>query len=160
MKIFNKAMFDKVKKYTAAALAAGIIAAAAGCSSGGDIDAAALVNDLTTGVVFDEALTELSPSIAQKRLSLDEGEAEEITAYAGTRAIVDEIAVIKAADVDAVKAKIDAHIAEQTESYQSYRPEEVPKLNDAVVETYGDYVIMCITSDSDAAKAIIDKYIK
>ena len=156
MKIFNT-----IKKYTAVILAVGIMAAAMGCSSsGGDIDTAALVNALTTGVVFDEALTELSPSIAQKRLALDEGEAEEITAYAGTRAVVDEIAVIKAADVDAVKAKVDAHIAEQTESYQSYRPEEVPKLNNAIVETSGDYVIMCVTGDSKAAKGIIDEYIK
>lgn len=135
-------------------------AAISGCSQTTEIDTAALAGELLSNGVYAEELTEVSAQITEKRYNLEEGEAEEIIAYAGTNAVVDEIAVFKTSDVESVEAKVEAHIEAQIKTYESYRPSEVSKLENGVVTVSGNYVIMCISEDSAKAEEIIDGYIK
>lgn len=124
------------------------------------IDANELASKLVLEGVFAEQLTQVSSDITEKRYMLTENEVEECVAYSGTKAVVDEVVVFKAKDVDAVKEKVLEHINTQTNSYSSYRPDEVPKLENSVVTVSGDYVIVCISNDSSTAKNIIDQYTK
>ena len=52
------------------------------------------------------------------------------------------------------------HIEKQKTTYTSYAPNEVSKLDDCVVETVGDYVIVCVSEDSSSVQSIIDQYTK
>lgn len=131
----------------------------AGCNTK-TIDATELAEALATNGTFTEELYAVSADITEKRYALTDDEVEECAAYAGTKAVVDEVVVFKAKDVDAVKTKVQQHISAQEESYTSYRPDEVPKLQDSVLVVSGDYVILCVSEDSSSAKTIIDEYIK
>lgn len=130
---------------------AGIAAAAmlAACGTA-QIEPQTLADSLSGVINFSEQLTPLSENITLKRYGLDETLVTEAAGYAGTQAVVDEIAVFKTADADAVIEKVNARLSAQETSYTSYAPDEVPKLQDAVVESVGDCVIVCVSEDASA----------
>lgn len=130
-------------------------AAICGCGSSKKIDADVLAQALLDGGSYAETLSPVSDKITQKRYAFDEGEVKAAYAYAGTNAVVDEIAVFKTDDAAAAMEKVKAHIDSQTELFKSYRPDEVSKLEAAVVETVGDCVVVCVSQDSDKARDII-----
>ena len=81
--------------------------------------------------------------------------------YFSSGATAEELVLFKAKDEsgvqklsDAVKARIDYQIG----AFESYVPEEVPKLKKAVIIVSGLYVAMYVAADYDAAeKAIKEK---
>lgn len=131
----------------------------AGCGSK-TVDVNELATALADGGKFSEQLTEVSSDIAEKRYMISDGEVEECVSYTGTPAVVDEITIFKTTDAEAVKEKAEKHIDTQKETYTSYAPSEVTKLDDCVVETVGDYVIVCVSEDSSSVQSIIDEYTK
>ena len=52
--------------------------------------------------------------------------------------------------------KAQERIASQKEAFAAYIPKEVKKLDDAVVEQFGQYVVVCV-SNSREAETIITK---
>lgn len=138
------------------ALAAVMLAA---CSSK-TIDIKALSDKLINEVRFSEKLSEVPLNITEKRYALSDGKVEAGVAYSGTNAVVDELVIFKTSDTDSVKDKVMEHIESQVNIYESYAPDEVSKLNDCVLEVKGDYVILCISEDSDTAEKIIREYTK
>lgn len=134
----------------------------AGCG-GTNFDADSAVKQLMSAGIFDETLTEVSSSVTQKRLSLSEEDIESCTSYAGTKAVVDEIVLVKVSSSDAaerVKTALDRHIETQKKSYSSYRPDEVPKLDSAVIVSEGGYVILVVSKDSGKAQSIVKGCLK
>ena len=49
---------------------------------------------------------------------------------------------------------------ERKEVFESYLPEEVFKIDNSILETKGNYLIFCISGDSNKASEIINNYIK
>ena len=131
----------------------------AGCG-GSDIDMNTVSNGILTGVSFAEQLQQTSEKIALKRLGINESDIESCVAYTSTNAVVDEFAVVKATNIDNVTAAINAHIANQISTYESYAPDEVTKLNNAVVQVVGDYVIYVVSPDGAMAQNIVDSLTK
>ena len=71
-----------------------------------------------------------------------------------------KIAVFEAVDGDAAKAVqegMQARLSSQISDYGDYRPQEVPKLESAVVKTSGNYVVLCVSADNDAAADLIEE---
>lgn len=130
-----------------------------GCGSK-TVDINELASALSSDGKFAEQLTQVDSDIAEKRYMISDGEVEECVSYTGTPAVVDEVTVFKATDAEAVQEKAEQHIATQKETYTSYAPSEVSKLDDCVVETVGDYVIVCVSEDSSSVQSIIDQYTK
>ena len=129
-----------------------------GCGSVKELDIDTASTQLMSAGIFDEDLTEVSNSVTEKRLALDAKNIEVCRSYAGTKAVVDEIVMIKAVSDEAaenVKASFDKHIQSQKNSYASYRPDEVPKLEDAVVMTSGSYAVMVVSKDASQAEKIV-----
>ena len=115
-----------------------------------ETDAAEIAAILNESVHFTEELTEVSGDVLLRRYGLDGGTVEAAAGYAGTPAVVDEIAVFKTSDIEAVTEAANARIESQKTNYASYAPGEVPKLEDAVVETLGDCVVVCVSEDPSA----------
>ena len=113
-------------------------------------DATEIAAILNESVHFTEELTEISADVLLRRYGLDSDIVEAAAGYAGTPAVVDEIAVIKTTDVDTVSDAANARIESQKINYASYAPGEVPKLEDAVIETLGDCVVVCVSEDPSA----------
>jgi hypothetical protein len=69
----------------------------------------------------------------------------------------DEIAVFRFDSADSAKAAVPAvedRLEYQKSTYKDYTPEEYYKLEDAVVEQSGEWVIYIVTSDNTKAKGI------
>ena len=115
----------------------------AGCG-GKAVDINELASALSSDGKFAEQLTEVSSDIAEKRYMISDGEVEECVSYTGTPAVVDEITIFKTSDTESVKEKAEQHIETQN----------------CVVETVGDYVIVCVSEDSSSVQSIIDQYTK
>lgn len=134
-----------------------------GCGTGSELDVDSASQQLMSAGIFDENLTEVSQSVTEKRLELNPEDIESCVAYAGTKAVVDEFVLIKAISGDVaenIKNSFNNHIETQKKSYESYRPDEVPKLESAVVMTSGNYAVLIVSGDSAKAQKIIKDCMK
>ena len=80
--------------------------------------------------------------------------------YAATGTVPDMIAVFCGADDAAVKAiqgSMESYLQEMAREYERYAPEQVDKLEDAIIVTGGSYAVLCVTPDPAAAKKIVDE---
>ena len=159
--IYNnqKRGYIEMKKLVFGLAAVMMCVSLAGCG-GKAVDINELASALSSDGKFAEQLTEVSSDIAEKRYMISDGEVEECVSYTGTPAVVDEITIFKTSDTESVKEKAEQHIETQKTTYTSYAPNEVSKLDDCVVETVGDYVIVCVSEDSSSVQSIIDQYTK
>ncbi|MEG1999786.1 MAG: DUF4358 domain-containing protein [Evtepia sp.] len=124
------------------------------------IDPSALASDLMENLTFQDSLYQLDAATAQSLFALDESTA--CVAYAGTGATSEELAVFTTADKTAATALITAlqkRLDERIEGYKNYLPEEVDKLNHAVLQQEGNYVIFCVAKDVSNAKDVIASYL-
>ncbi len=130
----------------------------AGCTSEKkEIDASAVLNELLEQVEFADQLTEVEENAALFFGDLPEGAQVRLFSVSGYYA--DEVALISVqneADVDAAMAAIEKHIADSRFQYVNYLPEEVNKIDHAVIYRNGVHLFLCVTSDYETAKEIFD----
>lgn len=142
-------------------LAAGVLSGCGGTAAV-TIDTGALADDLCSGVSWKDQLGEIE---LDKALSLYGIQADAVASgkvYMGTNATAEEIAVLEAASADQVAAiqnGLEARVEAQLASFQSYNAEEVPKLENPVLQTKGNYVILCVCDNKAEAEKIIDESI-
>ena len=75
---------------------------AASCSAKqADIDISSLSSEFNESGIFSETLSDISQPIMEKRYGIEEGQIAEFKAGAGTKAVVDEYAIIKLSSPDA-----------------------------------------------------------
>lgn len=77
-------------------------------------------------------------------------------------AVADEICIIKAADENSkniIKEKITARLAAQKENFASYLPQEVAKLDNALLLEQDDYLILVVCNQPEQAKELIESAI-
>ena len=75
----------------------------------------------------------------------------------------EEVTVIEGKDADSTQkiAEIaQQHLVDVKESNEDYFPATIEKLDNAVVQSGGKYVVVCVSNDSSAAQEIIDGYLK
>lgn len=126
----------------------------------GDVtaDMEALAGKLLESGLFEETLNKADDGIAELLYDIDGASA--CLVYISSGAAADELALFEFADGTEAKSAVsaaEARIAAQTDSFAGYIPEEVSKLSHAVIETYGRYLIVCV-SDGDGASEIISDY--
>ncbi len=134
-----------------------------GCSKKADaFDPQAFAADMLAGGAFSDELTEADAAIGRRLYGLEESDAEETLFYFSSGATAEEMAVFMAYDeegaaklADAAKARVER----QKTAFESYVPAEVPKLDKAVVEVSGLYVVLYVAADYDAARRVADRYL-
>ena len=120
-----------------------------------DLDAAA--EELLESGVFEETLTLADEGIAKKLYGIEN--ATTFRLYVGSGATASELAIFEFKAEEDAKAALplaQERVASRKESFASYLPGEVKKLEDAVVEQYGRYVVVCISAGD--ASQILSKY--
>lgn len=143
-----------------AAVALTAMLALAGCGGAKEVDPAALASQVASEVAFDEQLTQLDANAVERVFRVDPSLVETAVMYVGSGATVDEVSVWEAKDDAAaqqIEATLQSRVDSEKEDYASYKPEEVPKLDNAVLERSGKYVALCVTSDADNARSIIQE---
>lgn len=99
---------------------------------------------------FSESLEEIDREIACYLYELDPDQVSEAAVYGSTGATAEELAVLVFSDADAAaaaKAHFETRIADRTEAMKDYLPNEVPKLEKAVLEVRGATLLFVVASD-------------
>lgn len=137
-----------------------------GCSQTGSKTITAPTDEvaqkLLDSLSFEYPLNQL-PEDAANRLYKLEGEIlEEQAVYVGTGgALADEVSVWRVKDEKDAKTVQEAakkRVENQKASFQDYVPEEMPKLEKAVIQVDGDTIILCVSSDPEKAKEVISSF--
>lgn len=150
-------MKNRMIRMTAILLAALILLSVAGCAApAAEIDGPAVLQSLLRQVRFD---TELS-AVKNPELYFPElPEGTSTALYTGSGYYADELALLTLADErDGQQAMkiVEEHIGELCSQFQNYVPEEVPKIDHAVISQYGRYIFVCVTNDYAAAARILE----
>lgn len=123
------------------------------------IDTAALADDLYAGVSWKDQLDEVDLNKALTLYGISSDSVASGKVYMGTNATAEEVAVLEAASaeqVSVIEDGIEARVASQLTSFQSYNAEEVPKLENPYIQTKGNYVILCVCDDTAEAEAVVN----
>lgn len=142
------------------ALIALLVLLVCGCGKKEMIEISELSSTLAESVSFSEQLTEIDASNIEKRYALNSKDYTEITAFVGTLSTCDEYVIVKTENPEAITEKFNKYIEKKREEYKVYRPDEVYKLDSAVIETHNKSVVMIITADSENAIDVYKKYLK
>ena len=144
-----------------AVLTAGVLLLA-GC--GGEaktIDAQALAKSLATEIKYDDTLKELTADEISMLVDLPED--VDSVMYAESGSTAEEVGVFTAKDSNQAKETMEdvqKYLDDQADSFQDYVPEETKRIGNAVLEQKNQYVVLCVSGDSDQAKEIIEKAFK
>ena len=126
-----------------------VLLLAAGCSgnsdkSGAEWDLAELSDRLLNEITYTDTLSAMDEKVI----------------YISSGSTAEEIAAFLAVDEEAAKRieeGLKARIEQQTESFTGYVPEEVKRLEDAVLIRNGSYVVLSVSGDAAKAKDILKK---
>lgn len=152
-----------MKRILAALLAALLIASLAACGSSAakTVDPQALADALKAGCQFDGNLTAVSQD--QLGFMLEQMPECRAAAYMSdgtTKEMIVAAQCEDAAGTAAMKAALETLLAEQKDEAGKYQPEELQRLEGAILTVAGNCVVLCVTSDTDAANAIIKENTK
>lgn len=132
--------------------------------AGAEIDVKTVAADIKKEGIFKDQLAEIDPDIAINRIyHLDSAKLESYSFYTNTGATAEEIAVIKVNDESYLKNienSFNNRIDDQKDACRDYLPDEVTKLDKAVVKVSGPYAIFVVSEDPEKANEIIGRYIK
>ncbi len=146
-----------MKKVMLTVLAAAVLLCSCGEQTK-EVDIDALAQQIVEGVSFDDALAEIDDSMISMLYNI-EGYTDAVL-YKGSGATAEEVAIFQMGSSDDAKTALEqaqAHIQSQIDSYESYIPEEVSRLEDAVVRQDGSYVSVVVSADAAAAEKMLDE---
>jgi len=144
-----------MKRLSCLLMALLLLAALVGCGGAKtkDVDAGGLADALYMTVKFD---SELKSVDASNYLDLPVGAEAAARMSNGTTA--EEIIVVRCANEDdakAVKAQVETFVADQRADMERYQPQEVARMEKAVLAQRGVYVVLCVSNDSEKAEQVI-----
>lgn len=149
-----------VRRSLAAVLAVTLALGLAGCGdkAAKEFDVGATPKALMDAGAFSEELEQLEEVILLQLYGLDENKVLASAGFASTGSTAEEIAVFEMIDETAAKdaeTLLQAHLEYQKESNVDYRPNEMPKLDKAVVERRGKTLLFLVAADYAAAKSAL-----
>lgn len=145
-----------MKKQTLAVLLTALLLTSCGKSPAKDVDIESLAESIVQTVAFDDDLTIIDDSMISMLYDID-GYVDAVL-YKGSGATAEEVAVFQmetASDAKNACEDAKAHIQSQIKAYESYMPDEVARLEEAVVRQDGCYVSVVVSADPEAAKKLL-----
>ncbi|MCR4771154.1 MAG: DUF4358 domain-containing protein [Oscillospiraceae bacterium] len=128
-----------------------------------DIDISSLADSVMAGSAFSDELAPADSQIGCYLYGVDPALPENSVFLFSSGATAEELAAFKmrsAADAETVETAVRERISAQRASFADYNPDEVPKLDRAVVKRSGVYVVLCVAADSSAAESAVDAFFR
>ena len=150
-------------KPIACLLALGLLLSGCGGQGGGaaqTYDPASTAQALLDAQVFDQELEALDADMAVPYLGLS-AEPEQAVVYTSLSGGYEELVVLQLADESAAATALEelsTHLQDRLESERQvqYKPEDRPKLKQALAEQAGNTVLLLVCADYDAARETLD----
>lgn len=112
---------------------------------------------------FEDELIKVDSEMVMNNYGFTNEEIKQLISYQGSGATSEEILVLEANDkskLNNIKEKINVRLAERKEVFESYLPKEVYKIDNNILSIKGNYVILCVSNDSNKVNDIINNYLK
>lgn len=132
-----------------------------GCGSAKAMNVTEVSDRLLKEIAYQDDLSKVDLDTAAMFLNLADIDIKEAAIYETSGWTAEEIVVIEgatSADADKAKAMLEARLEEQKTNYVDYVPEEMDKLNVAVIVESGNFAILSVSNEPDKAKSIISEY--
>lgn len=115
--------------------------------------------------VIDDKQMDIGDSSKLRKLYyISKNEVEDFILYAPKSNMdANEVLVLKGKSEEAIeqlKVKVEGRIKKQSDSFNSYRPEEYDIISNRVLDIKGKYLILIISKDSATIEAAINKEFK
>lgn len=124
-----------------------------------EIDVKATAKRILEEGDFKDNLAEVDKDVALNRLyDIGDIKVADSMFYVNSNATAEEIAVIElesVGDVDKVKNAFEDRVDDQKKACKDYLPNEMPKLESAIIYSADRYVILCISNNNESALNII-----
>ena len=153
-----------MKKMLAALLAAMMMLTLAACggeSGGKTVDVQKLADDLKNNVPYSADM--IVTAVEDLNYKLDPPEGTTIAGYMADGNTADMIVVAQCASADDAKtlyANVQTYVSDLKTEAGRYSPEEVARLDGALLRQDGAVVVLCVSDDTAAATAIVEGYVK
>ena len=152
------------EKIIGLAAAAVCLLALAGCGAGESGDAVQPYTQEQAQEILDSgAFTDTLETTDKDTVAILYGvEADSIVdcaCYTSLSAGAEEIAVLTMKDADSAKAAMagmETRVADQKAALESYQPDEVSKLDKAILTQSGNTVVLVVAADADKAQSTLD----
>ncbi len=125
------------------------------------------IEELSTQIIesgsFSDELAKVDSQMVMNDYSFTSDEIKAIVSYQGSGATSEELVILEVNDksfLSSVKNKVNTRLDERKEAFESYLPAEVFKIDNSLLEVKGNYLIMCISNDSNKVNEVINNYIK
>ena len=145
-------------KLAAVCSLAGALLAGCGKSSSVEVDTEALASSLASDITYSEELSQISESDISSYITMQD-DVKGIM-YMSSGSTAEEVAVFTAPDeatAATMKENVQEFLDDQKTSFEDYIPEAAQRVENAVLVEKGNYVVLCVSDDSDKAQDIIDK---
>ena len=112
---------------------------------------------------FEDELNMVDKDITMSDYGFTNEEIKQLISYQGSGATSEEILVLEVNDkskLNNIKEKINVRLAERKEVFESYLPKEVYKIDNNILSIKGNYVILCVSNDSNKVNDTINNYLK
>lgn len=144
-----------------------LIFTAAGCSGnpGGDVDISAgdAADKLLETVTFRDNLVKVEDDVAGNYYKFDDTVTEFAVYLSGNGATAEEIAVLKTTaggDAETLRPILEKRVASQKIRYADYVPGELLKLEEPVIVSKGNMIIMVLADDAAQAEKAVNELLK
>lgn len=135
------------------------LTACGGGDSAQSYDPAATAQALLDSSAFSDSLDSLDKDTAAVLYGIDASTITDCAVYTSLSMGAEEIAVLTLTDEAAAqtaKTALDKRVSDQIAALESYMPDEVDKLNHAIVEQKGNSALLVVAADADAARSVLD----
>lgn len=143
-----------MKRIFGLVLAAAMVFALVGCTDSKEpFDVERDTQALLDGGAFSENLEEMDEVIFTRLYGLEEGTLSEGKVYGSTGATAEEVAIFEFSSEEAAKAAVtlcEERLSYLKESNVEYRPQEMPKLEKAMIRQIGNTVLFLVANDYEA----------
>ncbi|NCB33860.1 MAG: DUF4358 domain-containing protein [Erysipelotrichia bacterium] len=138
------------------ALLAGCSSSSAAASAGSAADVAGTASKIVSDLKLTDKMDSIESKIVQGLFFFEDGIVTSDSVYIANDKTADTVAVFATTNVDSCRESISTYLKTQKEQMQNYYPDEVFKIDNAIVEDNGSEVIMVVCNDIETAQKEVD----
>lgn len=137
-----------------------LIVSLSACGKTKEYTADELADKLKSEITFTSEMNEADEETFSTLYPIKKEDLSEEKTYISTGYTAEEISVVKCSSMEAaarVKQAFEMRVSDQTAAFQNFMPQELTKLQKAVIKIHNNYVILCISDDSEKANKILSE---
>lgn len=131
-----------------------------GCGGGANtVDLNTVADELLEKAGYEDELVKVEPSVVENIYFIDNDDVSDMVVYmSSNNSTPEEIALLKAKNAksaEELETAVNGRLEELKISFENYAPNEVYKIENAVVKVDGNYILMTICPDNESADKVL-----